>query len=44
MLFLLNGDTWYGKYDFRPRELNEYKISKTLNKFYVSLTQSPLCG
>lgn len=44
MLFLLNGDTWYGKYGFRPRELNEYKISKLLNKFYVSLTQSPLCG
>ena len=34
MLFLLNGNTWYGKYGFRPIDNATYKYNKNLNKQY----------
>lgn len=34
MMTLLSGDTWYGKYGFRPFDENEYKIDKVGNKIY----------
>jgi len=34
MLILLTGDTWYGKYGFRPINVNTYKHNEILNENY----------
>ena len=34
MLFLLNGNTWYGKYDFRPIDNATYEYNEILNEQY----------
>ena len=34
MLILLTGQTWYGKYGFRPINVNTYENDKILNKNY----------
>jgi hypothetical protein len=34
MLILLTGDTWYGKYGFRPINVKTYDYDKILNKNY----------
>ena len=34
MLMLLNGNTWYGKYGFRPIKVNNYEYNKILIKKY----------
>ena len=34
MLILLTGDTWYGKYGFRPINVNTYKYNEILNENY----------
>lgn len=34
MLILLSGDTWYGKYGFRPYDNIKNKIDKQLNEMY----------
>lgn len=34
MLILLSGDTWYGKYGFRPYDNNKNKINKLLTDEY----------
>jgi len=34
MLILLNGDTWYGKYGFRPIDINTYEYNEILNEKY----------
>ncbi len=34
MLILISGDTWYGKYNFRPNSQNKYRIYKNENELY----------
>jgi hypothetical protein len=36
MLILLTGDTWYGKYEFRPIDVNTYKYNEILNEKYYN--------
>ena len=36
MLILLNGDTWYGKYGFRPIDINTYEYNdKKIKDFFI---------
>jgi len=34
MMILLTGNTWYGKYGFRPIHSDSYELNQTLNKIY----------